>query len=78
LSTAVRHQGKKLGIEDPPPVHGLRKCAVSRLVEAGLDVSEINAITGQSPEIIRHYARDYDRDRLVDRAVIKLDRSPKG
>jgi integrase len=72
LSHSIAKEARRLGIENPPPTHGLRKNAVAALVEAGLTVEEIHAITGQSAAMIRHYAQDFERDRLVDRAVVKL------
>ena len=48
LSHAIRDEGKRLGTDDPPPLHGLGKNAVMALVEAGCKPREIQAITGQS------------------------------
>ena len=37
--------------------HGLRKSAVLRLLEAGATDAEVGAITGQSRQMVEHYAR---------------------
>lgn len=72
LYHSIMKEAKGLGIEKPPPLHGLRKNAVMRLIEAGLEYREIHAITGQSIRMIEHYGREYDRHRAVDSAVVKL------
>lgn len=74
LSHSIKKEAKRLGIEKPSPLHGLRKNAVMSLIEHGLDVQEIHAITGQSEPMIRHYGQEYDRHRLVDQAIVKLAR----
>ncbi|MEZ5935855.1 MAG: tyrosine-type recombinase/integrase [Alphaproteobacteria bacterium] len=79
LSASIRRECQRLGIEDPPPLHGLRKNAVRRLVELGVAYQDIQAITGQSIEMIKHYSRGYDRERAVERveAVIELSMAGK-
>jgi len=74
LSHAVRDEGKRLGMDDPPPLHGLRKNAVMALVEAGCEPREIQAITGQSLQTIEHYAAKYKRERLAQAAILKLEK----
>lgn len=54
--------------------HGLRKNAVNALLEEGCTVSQVQAITGQSMEIVAHYAKGVDRDKLADAAILKLER----
>lgn len=72
LTHSIAKEAKRIGIANPAPFHGLRKNAVMRFIEAGLDDKQIHAITGQSSEMIEHYGQEYDRHRLVDQAVIKL------
>lgn len=72
VSHMVAKEARRLGIESPAPLHGLRKNAVRRLLEVGLDHRTINAITGQSEAMIKHYGKGYDRRRLAEAAVIKL------
>jgi integrase len=57
--------------------HGLRKNAVNALLEEGCTISEVQAITGQSMEIVAHYAKGVDRDKLADAAILKFDRRNK-
>ena len=59
--------------EDPPTTHGLRKNAVTALVESGCSPREIQAITGQSLQIIEHYAQEYNRRNLARGAVVKWE-----
>ena len=59
--------------------HGLRKNAVNALLEAGCTAYEVMAITGQSLNIVEHYARGVNQRRLGEAAIIKLERkTPKG
>lgn len=53
--------------------HGLRKSAVCFLIEAGSDVEEVMAITGQSRAMVEHYAADLNRQRLAARAIAKWE-----
>lgn len=72
VSHMVAKEARRLGIEQPAPLHGLRKNAVRRLLEAGCSAKEINAITGQSEAMIRHYGRGFSREKLAEAVVIKL------
>lgn len=77
LVTSINHgivrEFKRLGIEKPPPIHGLRKNAVMRLLEAGCEVDDVHAVTGQSREMIAHYGQKYDRERRARAAILKLE-----
>lgn len=53
--------------------HGLRKNAVETLLEVGCSVGEIASITGQSLQIVEHYARRFNRRRLGKSAMSKWD-----
>lgn len=53
--------------------HGLRKNAVNALLEAGATVPEVGAITGQSYNVVEHYARKVSRKRLSEAAMRKLE-----
>ncbi|MGI9505355.1 MAG: tyrosine-type recombinase/integrase, partial [Geminicoccaceae bacterium] len=46
LTHSISKEAKRLGIKNPPPVHGLRKNAVMRLIEVGLSKELIKNITG--------------------------------
>jgi integrase len=53
--------------------HGLRKSAVCFLLEAGCSQEEVEAITRQSREMIRHYALELKRHKLARRAIGKWE-----
>ncbi len=53
--------------------HGLRKSAVVFLLEAGCTDAEVAAITGQSREMVEHYAREVNQRRLAASAVLKWE-----
>lgn len=57
--------------------HGLRKNAVNSLLEAGCTGAEVNGITGQSLQMIEHYAKGVNRLKLGRAAVVKLDAARK-
>lgn len=53
--------------------HGLRKNAVNALLEAGCTDYEVQAITGQSLQMIAHYARKVNTKKLGQAAILKLE-----
>lgn len=53
--------------------HGLRKSAVVFLLEAGCTDAEVSAITGQSREMVEHYARQVNRRKLAAAAILKWE-----
>lgn len=53
--------------------HGLRKSAVVFLLEAGATTAEVAAITGQSLQMVEHYARAVNQQRLAAAAVLKWE-----
>jgi len=55
--------------------HGLRKNAVNALLEAGCSVAETAAVSGQSLQMIEHYAKARSGRRLSSAAIIKLQGS---
>lgn len=62
---------EEFGLELVP--HGLRKNAVNALLEAGATVPEVGAITGQSFNVVEHYARRVSVIRLSQAAMAKLE-----
>ncbi len=60
----------EMGFDDYTP-HGLRKNAVGELLEAGCTVAETAAITGQSFQVVEHYAKDVRQAMLADEAINK-------
>jgi len=55
--------------------HGLRRNAVNAMLEAGCEVPEVASITGQSFEMVAHYAQEVDQKMLARRAMNKLKTS---
>lgn len=51
--------------------HGLRKNAVNALLEAGCSTAETSAISGQSLQMVEHYAKRRNRKKLGSAAVQK-------
>ncbi len=60
-----------LVIEDGLVFHGQRKTAVVTLLEAGCTDAEVASITGQTREMIEHYAKQVNQERLADVAMLK-------
>jgi integrase len=52
--------------------HGLRKNAVNRLLEAGCTTAQVAAVTGQTMQMVEHYAAQVNQARLADEAIRKL------
>ncbi|MGH1478802.1 MAG: tyrosine-type recombinase/integrase [Geminicoccales bacterium] len=76
LAHAIRDQMKKLDLPVARP-HGLRKNAVANLIEAGADPRRIQAITGQSLQMIEHYGQAYKRENLALEAIELLERKDR-
>ena len=57
--------------------HGLRKNAVNYLLEHGCTVPEVAAITGQTHQIVEHYAAKVNRRKLGQAAIVKFDAARK-
>lgn len=55
--------------------HGLRKNAVIALLEAGCSETQVGGITGQSPQMVRHYSKKINRKRLGDAAILKWEKN---
>lgn len=53
--------------------HGLRKNAVSALLEAGCTVAEVQAITAHSLQMVEHYGKGRNQRQIGRGAIIKLD-----
>jgi hypothetical protein len=53
--------------------HGLRKFAVVFLLEAGCTDAEASAITGQSREMVEHYALQVNQRKLAAAAILKWE-----
>lgn len=58
--------------------HGLRKNAVNALLEAECSVGEVSSITGQSLQMVEHYARRRNNKRMGSAAVLKWEGTKGG
>jgi hypothetical protein len=54
----------------------LRKNAVNALLEAGCSTAEVSAITGQSLQVVEHYAKGRDGRALARAAMVKWESIP--
>lgn len=64
-----------LGYEVVP--HGLRKNAVNALLEAGCSAAEAASISGQSLQMVEHYAKRRSQSKLGQAAILKWERIEK-
>jgi integrase len=53
--------------------HGLRKSAVVMLLEAGCTDAEVSAITGQTRDMVVHYAQAVNQRKLAAAAILKWE-----
>jgi len=53
--------------------HGFRKSAVVFLLEAGCTDAEVASITGQSREMVEHYAKQVNQRKLAKAAILKWE-----
>ena len=58
--------------------HGLRKSAVVFLLEAGCTDAEVSSITGQSRQMVEHYAKQVNQKKLAAAAVLKWESAEAG
>lgn len=72
LRKRIQDWAKGQGAEIVP--HGLRKNAVNGLLEAGCSTAETSAISGQSLQIVEHYAKRRNKTTLAGAAVLKWER----
>lgn len=54
--------------------HGLRKSSVVTLLEAGCTDAEVASITGQSRQMVEHYARQVNQRKLAASAILEWER----
>ncbi len=67
----IKDFGKERGVELVP--HGLRKNAVNALLEAGCSAAETASISGQSLQMVEHYAKKRNRRKLGRAAMKRWD-----
>ncbi|MGE8143092.1 tyrosine-type recombinase/integrase [Novosphingobium sp. NPDC080210] len=71
LRTKLQAFTRALGAETVP--HGLRKNAVIALLEEGCTVAEVASITGQTFQVVEHYAAQVNKRRLSKAAMLKFE-----
>ena len=74
LSHGIQKECKRLGIMPNPPLHGLRRNAIIRLLEAGCSTEEVTAITDQSKRMVEYYAGRRHRRALAEVVKVKMER----
>jgi hypothetical protein len=55
--------------------HGLRKSAVVMLLESGCTTAQVKAITGQSLEMVEHYAEQVNQRKLARAAILTWEQA---
>lgn len=53
--------------------HGLRKSAVVSLLEVGCSTAEVSAITGQTMQMVEHYAKQVNQRKLAATAILRWE-----
>lgn len=53
--------------------HGLRKSALTFLLEAGATVPETAAVTSQSFQVVEHYAKRVNQAKMASVAMLKWE-----
>jgi integrase len=53
--------------------HGLRKSAVVTLLEAGCTDAEVGAVTGQTRQMVEHYGKLVNQERLAKAAILRWE-----
>lgn len=69
LRRKIQAEAAKLGADVVP--HGLRKNAVNALLECGCSVAETASITGQTLQMVEHYAKKRAQGKLASAAILK-------
>lgn len=77
LTHGVQKEWKRLGVANGPPLHGLRRSAIIRLLEAGCSVEEVQSITDQTEQMVKYYAAQQHRKALAKGAILKLEKREK-
>lgn len=72
LRVRLQDWAKKRGEAVVP--HGLRKNAVNALLECGCSIAEVSSISGQTLEMVEHYAKRRNSKRIGGAAILKWER----
>lgn len=76
LSHGIQKECLRLGIVPNPPLHGLRRSAIIRLLETGCTTEEVMAITEQSKRMVEYYAGRRHKRALAEVVKIKMEQKP--
>ncbi len=76
LRRYIQAWAKELGLH--VVAHGLRKNAVIALLEAGCSVAETASISGQTMQMVEHYAKDRNQKKLATAAILRWNKSGQG
>ncbi|CAA2139627.1 hypothetical protein HYPP_01542 [Hyphomicrobium sp. ghe19] len=68
---------ERMALPERLAFRGLRKSAVVMLLEAGCTTAEVASITGQSFEMVEHYAREVSQRRLAVVAIAKWENAER-
>lgn len=60
--------------ENVPVPHGIKKNATNALLDVGCDLAQISAVTGNSLQLVEHYAKARDQRRHATAAVLKWEK----
>lgn len=71
IRIALKKHCAAFGLDLVP--HGLRKNAVIALLEAGCSIAETASISGQTFQMVEHYAKLRDQGKLASAAVLKWE-----
>lgn len=69
--TILQDFAARYGVKVVP--HGLRKNAVNALLEAGCSVAETASISGQTLQVVEHYAKARNQQKLSDNAILRWE-----
>lgn len=72
---ALQEFGAGLGAKIVP--HGLRKNAVLTLLSGGCSIAETAAVTGQSLQMVEHYAKQLNQAALAETAILRWQGTKK-
>lgn len=72
FSTWFKRAIRAASLSEDCVTHGLRKAGITALAEAGCSDAEIQAVSGQSPEMVAYYRSRADQRRLASAAVLRL------
>lgn len=75
----IRREIKAFGAQHGEAVvpHGLRKNAVIALLEAGCSHAQVQSVTGQSLQMVEHYAKQVSQSRLGTAAILQWEHNGK-